>query len=412
MRLSRNILALAPCGKPQETYIAHVTALLQWLPERANFTGLEHCGGRSARTHARWFARPFPFVRLAVAALGAAHPRSLWELPIVDASFVPKSGRGTWGTGWFWSGMARAARWGLEVTLLAAVDVEEGGAYPLGARQSPGAVRSRRETAVDAALSLLREAVAAGARDILSAHWVAAAGGCSRRTFVEGVRALDLYPVSRLRRDSVLRFPYAGPHACRPGHRRQFDGRFNRRDLSRMSRTTPEGEQVDLYHAELHGKAWPCWLQVVYVLPRGADPQTTEGVLLYSTDLDLAPERIFRFYGALFQIEFAFRDAKQHLGLNDCQARAQAQLHFHFNIVFAALFWARLQARLQAERLLGPFSLRNLKRHNFEEDIHKRFAARSDTGRDDAKSGDVCSCIPPQRLWLPPPPLEMGPVGT
>ncbi|MYC62274.1 MAG: hypothetical protein F4X16_05495 [Caldilineaceae bacterium SB0661_bin_34] len=47
----------------------------------------------------------------------------------------------------------------------------------------------------------------------------------------------------------------------------------------------------------------------VYVLPRGADPETKEGVLLYSTDTDLAPERIFRFYGARFQIEFAFRDS-------------------------------------------------------------------------------------------------------
>ena len=109
-------------------------ALLQWLPGRLNFTGLEHCGGWSARTHARWFARPFPFACLAVAALGAVHPRvpeGLGALLVLDASFVPKSGRGTWGTGWFWSGMARAVRWGLEVTLLAAVDVEEGGAYPL-----------------------------------------------------------------------------------------------------------------------------------------------------------------------------------------------------------------------------------------------------------------------------------------
>ena len=48
----------------------------------------------------------------------------------MDTSFVTKSGRETWGTGWFWSGMARAAFWGLEVTLLAAVDVEEGGTYP------------------------------------------------------------------------------------------------------------------------------------------------------------------------------------------------------------------------------------------------------------------------------------------
>ena len=51
--------------------------------------------------------------------------------------------------------------------------------------------------------------------------------------------------------------------------------------------------------------------------------------MLYS---ELVPERIFRFYGVRFQIEFAFRDAMQHLGLNDSQARSQAKLHFRFNI--------------------------------------------------------------------------------
>ena len=126
-----------------------------------------------------------------------------------------------------------------------------------------------------------------------------------------------------------------GPHEPRPGRRRQFDGRFDRRDPSRLACTTLDDEEVDLY-AVLHGQAWPCRLQVVYVLPRGADPQTREGVLLYSTDTELAPERYFRLYGARFQIEFAFRDAKQHLGIHHSQARSQAKLHFHFNIVFAA----------------------------------------------------------------------------
>ena len=423
MRLLRNILALMPCGKPQASHFAHVTELLQWLPGRVNFTNLEHYGGRSARSHARWFARPFPFARLAVAALGAAHPRvpeGLGALLAMDASFVTKSGDETWGTGWFWSGMARAARWGLEVTLLAAVDVEEGGAYPLCARQSPGAVRSRRqacgadtgrETAHDAALALLGEAVAAGARETLGARWVAVDGGYASRPFVEGVRALDLHTVGRLRKDAVLRFPYTGPHERRPGRKKQFDGCFDRRDPARMARTTLKKAKVDLYHGRLHSKAWQCWLQVVYVLPRGADPETTEGVLLYSTDLDLEPERIFRFYGARFQIEFAFRDAKQHLGLNHGQARSQARQHFHFNIVFAALFWARLQARLRAERPLGPFSLRDLKNRNLEEEIHQRIAAGSAAGRNAPNSGAGRRRIPPERLWLRAPPPETGPAG-
>ena len=306
------------------------------------------------------------------------------------------------------------------VTLLAAVDVEEGGAYPLCARQSPGAVRSRRqacgtdtgrETAGEVALALLEEAVAAGAREILGARWVAVDGGYSNRPFVEGVRKLDLHTVGRLRKDAVLRWNCTGPHERRPGRKKQFDGGFDRRDPARLARITLKKEKVDLYHGRLHSKAWQCRAQVVYVLPRGADPETKEGVLLYSTDLDLEPERIFRFYGARFQIEFAFRDAKQHLGLNHGQARSQARQHFHFNIVFAALFWARLQARLQAQRPLGPFSLRDLKHRNLEEEIHQRIAAGSAAGRNAPNSGAGRGRIPPERLWLRAPPPEMGPVG-
>ena len=47
---------------------------------------------------------------------------------------------------------------------------------------------------------------------------------------------------------------------------------------------------------------------------RGGDPQTKEGVLVYSTDPELAQKRL---YHARFPIEFAYRDAKQYLGLND-----------------------------------------------------------------------------------------------
>ena len=76
-------------------------------------------------------------------------------------------------------------------------------------------------------------------------------------------------------------------------------------------------------------------LKVCWVASGGCGCRTfVEGVLLDSPDL----ERIFRFYSARFQIEFAFRDAKQYLNLNDGPVHSQAILHFHFNIVFAARF--------------------------------------------------------------------------
>lgn len=151
----------------------------------------------------------------------------------------------------------------------------------------------------------------------LDDHAAMCTGDNASRAFVEGVRARELHAVGRLRKDLVLRWSCTGPHERRPGRRRPFDGGFDRRDPARMACTTLDDEQV------------------VYVLPREADRQTKEGVLLYSTDRELAPERIFRIYGARFQIEFAFRDAKQHPGLHHGQARSQAKLHFHFNLIFA-----------------------------------------------------------------------------
>ena len=424
MRLLRNILALTPCGKPQAAHFAHVIELLQWLPGRLNFTSLEHYGGRSARTHARWFTRPFPFARLAVAALGAAHPRvpeGLGALLAMDASFVAKSGDETWGTGWFWSGMARAARWGLEVTLLAAVDVEEGGAYPLCARQSPGAVRSRRqacgtdtgrETAAETALALLGEAVEAGARDILGARWVAVDGGYASRPFVEGVRKLDLHTVGRLRRDAVLRFPYTGPHERRPGRKKQFDGCFDRRDPARLARTTLKKAKVDLYHGRLHSKTWQCLAAGgVRPAPRGRS----------ADDGGRAPVQHRPGPGAGTDFPFSTAPASR-LSLPSAtpsstwastMARPARRPGSTFTSTLSSppLFWARLQARLRAERPLGPFSLRNLQSRNLEEEIHKRIAAGSAAGRNASNSEGGRHRIPPERLWLRAPPPEMGPTG-
>ena len=124
------------------------------------------------------------------------------------------------------------------------------------------------------------------------------------------------------------------------------------------------------------------------------------------------PVRLFRFYRARFQIEFAFRDAKQHLGLQDCRARSQARLDFHFNAVFAALFWARLQARAPGGRVpWDPFPWHHIKQRNFEAEIHKRFADRSARSRHAANAEGLRNRRPQPRLWRPPPPRKTEPVG-
>lgn len=81
-------------------------------------------------------------------------------------------------------------------------------------------------------------------------------------------------------------------------------------------------------------------LRVVLLLIRreGKEPSY---VLLFSTDVELDPWKIYRYYKARFQVEFIFRDAKQFTGLCDCQARSRQRLDFHFSASLTTLNLAK-----------------------------------------------------------------------
>ena len=75
--------------------------------------------------------------------------------------------------------------------------------------------------------------------------------------------------------------------------------------------------------------------------------------LLFSTDLSLDAKTLVRYYKARFQIEFLFRDAKQFLGLNHCQARCSQALHFHFNASMTALNLFKLEDRYRGSKVIS-----------------------------------------------------------
>ena len=64
--------------------------------------------------------------------------------------------------------------------------------------------------------------------------------------------------------------------------------------------------------------------------------------MYFSTDLQLHGMKVVCWYRSRFQIEFLYRDAKQHCGLEDCQARSQNKLHFHFNAALTTVNLAKL----------------------------------------------------------------------
>jgi hypothetical protein len=83
--------------------------------------------------------------------------------------------------------------------------------------------------------------------------------------------------------------------------------------------------------------------------------------LYFSTDLKMDGMKIVSYYRSRFQIEFLYRDAKQHCGLEDCQARSKNKLNFHFNAVISTVNSAKIHWLDNRQSDSEPFSIANYK---------------------------------------------------
>ena len=124
MTLVYDILKQMPgLRQPQRQFLATLFVTILVLRGRVNFRNLSRYCNYSERTIARQFREPFDWPDFHQRVLlTALDPRS--ELVSAhDASFIPKSGKQTFGLGHFFNGCASRAERGLEISTLAVVDV-------------------------------------------------------------------------------------------------------------------------------------------------------------------------------------------------------------------------------------------------------------------------------------------------
>ena len=91
----------------------------------------------SERTYRRHFAQPYAFIGLNAALIDEAVAVQHFQVAVIDASFVPKSGKATYGLDRFYNGKASRAECGLEISMIAVVDVEQAIGYSLSVQQTP-----------------------------------------------------------------------------------------------------------------------------------------------------------------------------------------------------------------------------------------------------------------------------------
>jgi hypothetical protein len=119
--------------------------------------------------------------------------------------------------------------------------------------------------------------------------------------FIDGVVALGLQMIGKLRADANLRYRYTGPRRPGPGAPKRFDGKVDWADLSRFHRIDTDDNDVSLYQQRLYHPHFKRTLNVVVVVDsRGRTPRQR---ILFSTDLGLEAVTLYRYYRARFQIE-------------------------------------------------------------------------------------------------------------
>lgn len=252
------------------------------------------------------------------------------KIAAIDCSSVPKAGKKTWGLGWFWSGCANRAIKGLEFSCIALIGLKVRTAYAFSTVQTDGKIQ--KESRIDYYL----KHVANNATRLLSyTKYIAADGFYAKEKFVNGVLNLGFHIVSKLRIDANLRHLYKGKQKSGKGPKRKYSEKhtgFDKRKFRYIGNT--EDTKIQIYWADLYSINFKRIIRVVALLEKD---KTTPLCLLFSTDLCLAPEKIYEYYTARFQIEFLFRDAKQHTGLTNCQSRKKEALDFHFNASLLAV---------------------------------------------------------------------------
>ena len=345
-------------NQPRKTFMAHVFWQILSIKGKLNFLQLERYGTYSEQTYRNQYEQRFDFFafnNLLIQGVVAAE-----RIIAFDPSYIPKAGKSTYGKGKYWSGVAGAPKWGLEIGGFAVVDVENNSAFHLQAYQTPSSLELKSH-----GLTLLTHygnLVIKNATEFkkISTYLVADAY-FSKAPFVASVLASDMHLISRLRDDSVLCYKYKGGLSGKKGCPKKYDGRVVAKQL-KMDYFSMEhdGPELQIFSATVYCKAFKrdINLAVAVFLKDGAE---TKRKLYFSTDLKQKGNEIVRYYRSRFQIEFLYRDAKQHTGLNNSQARSENKLDFHFNASLTAVNLAKKNWIEDKGEKHQPFSMVNYK---------------------------------------------------
>ncbi len=183
----------------------------------------------------------------------------------------------------------------------------------------------------------------------------------SKYNFVHPLVEEGFALISRLRDDSDLKYIYLGKQRTGRGRPRKYEGKidFKNLDLTKVTKVSSQVKE-EIFSRIVYSKSLKMNTNLVIVNTKNKDKWTHK--LYFSTDIKQTWKSILELYKSRFQIEFLYRDAKQFAGLNDCEARSENKLDFHFNTALTTINLAKIAHWLNEKKdKKGPFSMSDVK---------------------------------------------------
>jgi len=350
---------LSVLNKSRKDFISEIMFLFIGISGRKNFSQFGRYGNFGEQRYRIQFEKQFNFLEFNKEIVDSYCDDEL--VIAFDPSYISKSGKKTPGLDKFWSGVAGAAKFGLEIGGIAAIDINNKTAFHLEAIQTPTYknIEEKGITLVDYYADIIVQR-----KEILLqiSNYLVADAYFSKKPFADKIiEEAQMHLISRLRKDADLLYLYIGKSTGKRGRPKKYNGKINLKKIDKQYfELVHEDEASVIYTAIVYSKGLKRNIKLVYELLK--NKKNKSYLLFFSTDISLVASKIRKYYKKRFQIEFLYRDGKQHTGLNDCQARSENKLHFHFNASLTAINLAKVEYWLSIPKeKRGAFSMANIK---------------------------------------------------
>ena len=301
---------------------------------------------------------------------------------VADESTVSKSGKSTYGLGYFYSGLQNRTIKGISFLSFSLVDVESQRAYPLLTKQlkrekgkkvkskpkkrvgRPKGSKNKNSEKVRLKglfrivgwyLRVIQKVI-----KIPTLRYFVYDGAFGNNAGVQTAKRANLHLISKLKKNSSLYFKFKGKQKNR-GRKRIYGELVNYEDIDKKYLKECKRDdkiEIEIYQFEALHKKINGALNVVIIFSKNLTNGKTTHTILFSTDLKQHYQKIIDYYSLRFQIEFNFRDAKQFFGLEDFMNIKKRRIHNFANL---SMFMNNVSYLIYKESGFDNYSVNDIK---------------------------------------------------